>query len=67
VVLVCSFYPRCMLLYGVVMLTLRATGFFEQGFLMNAGLILTITISATTAGTIWLVKNGRIPSWGFRV
>jgi hypothetical protein len=44
------------------MLTFSVPGFFEQGFLMNAGLILTITISATTAGTIWLVKNVRIPS-----
>lgn len=50
-----------------MLLTFNATGFFEQGFLINAGMILTITISATAAGTIWLVKNGRIPSWGFRV
>ena len=66
VVLVCS--PVFCLTISIpdIVLTFHATGFFEQGFLINAGMILTITISATAAGTIWLVKNGRIPSWGFR-
>ncbi|KAI7158523.1 ALDH-like protein [Hortaea werneckii] len=34
-------------------------GFFEQGFLMNAGLILTTTVSITGVGLYWLVKHGR--------
>jgi hypothetical protein len=46
------------------MLTIFVPGFFEQGLLLNVGLILTVTISATAAGTVWLVKNGRIPSLG---
>jgi hypothetical protein len=46
------------------MLTLSVPGFFEQGLLLNVGLILTVTISATAAGTVWLVRNGRIPSLG---
>ncbi|KAM0690168.1 hypothetical protein Q7P36_008935 [Cladosporium allicinum] len=41
-------------------------GFFEQGLLINVGMILTVTISVTAAGTIWLVKNGRIPTFGLR-
>ncbi|KAL1582219.1 hypothetical protein WHR41_09073 [Cladosporium halotolerans] len=36
-------------------------GFFEQGFLMNAGLILTFTISATAIGSVWLWRNARMP------
>ncbi|KAI7197627.1 ALDH-like protein [Hortaea werneckii] len=36
-------------------------GFFEQGFLMNAGLILTTTVSITGVGLYWLVKHGRTP------
>ena len=48
------------------MLTSSVPGFFEQGLLINVGMILTVTISATAAGTIWLVKNGRFPSWGLR-
>jgi hypothetical protein len=68
VVLVCSFlFLLPVHQYICILLTFFPTGFFEQGFLINAGMILTITISATAAGTIWLVKNGRIPSWGFRV
>jgi hypothetical protein len=68
VVLVCFFlfFLSCLSVHCIV-LTCCVAGFFEQGFLINAGMILTITISATAAGTIWLVKNGRIPSWGFRV
>ncbi|RMY99900.1 hypothetical protein D0860_08172 [Hortaea werneckii] len=34
-------------------------GFFEQGFLMNAGIILTTTVSITGVGLYWLVKHGR--------
>lgn len=34
-------------------------GFFEQGFLMNAGFILTTTVSITGVGVYWLVKHGR--------
>ncbi|KAI7317158.1 ALDH-like protein [Hortaea werneckii] len=34
-------------------------GFFEQGFLMNAGFILTTTVSITGVGLYWLVKHGR--------
>ena len=67
VVLVCSPCLSTCQFVHCVLLTSRTTGFFEQGFLINAGMILTITISATAAATIWLVKNGRIPSWGFRV
>lgn len=66
VVLVCSPNFRSCLLLHCTLLISYVTGFFEQGFLINAGMILTITISATAAGTIWLVKNGKIPSWGFR-
>jgi hypothetical protein len=49
------------------LLTLFIVGFFEQGLLLNVGFILTVTLSATAAGTVWLVRNGRIPSWGMRV
>ncbi|KAI7278408.1 ALDH-like protein [Hortaea werneckii] len=34
-------------------------GFFEQGFLMNAGIILTTIVSITGVGLYWLVKHGR--------
>lgn len=34
-------------------------GFFEQGFLMNAGIILTTTVSITGVGLYWLLKHGR--------
>lgn len=34
-------------------------GFFEQGFLMNAGLILTTTISLASVGAWWLARYGR--------
>ncbi|RMY59827.1 hypothetical protein D0863_11814 [Hortaea werneckii] len=34
-------------------------GFFEQGFLMNAGIILTTTVSITGVGLYWLFKHGR--------
>jgi hypothetical protein len=33
-------------------------GFFEQGFLMNAGLILTTTVSITGFGVYYLVRHG---------
>lgn len=34
-------------------------GFFEQGFLMNVGIILTTTVSITGVGLYWLVRHGR--------
>ncbi|KAK5113553.1 hypothetical protein LTR62_003422 [Meristemomyces frigidus] len=34
-------------------------GFFEQGFLMNAALLLTTTLSVSGFTVYWLVKNGR--------
>ncbi|TKA69893.1 hypothetical protein B0A55_07522 [Friedmanniomyces simplex] len=34
-------------------------GFFEQGFLMNAALILTTTLSLSGAGIYWIVKYRR--------
>lgn len=37
-------------------------GFFEQGFLFNAGFILTTVISVSGGGIYWLVKHGR-PLW----
>ncbi|KAK4556291.1 hypothetical protein LTR86_006435 [Recurvomyces mirabilis] len=34
-------------------------GFFEQGFLMNAGILLTTTISVSGFTIYWLVKHGK--------
>lgn len=34
-------------------------GFFEQGFLMNAGLLLTTTISVTSISIYWLTRQRR--------
>lgn len=37
-------------------------GFFEQGFLLNAGVIFTTAISLTGVVVYWLFKHGR-PAW----
>ncbi|SMQ51370.1 unnamed protein product [Zymoseptoria tritici ST99CH_3D7] len=42
-------------------------GFFEQGLLISVGLILTMTISASGAGLVWIVRNGWIPSMSWTV
>jgi len=34
-------------------------GFFEQAFLMNAGLILTTTAGITGIGVYWLIRHGK--------
>ncbi|KAK4542362.1 hypothetical protein LTR36_006818 [Oleoguttula mirabilis] len=36
-------------------------GFFEQGFLMNAAILLTTTISVSGFGIYWWVRRGRSP------